>query len=367
MASKKNKIKIDIRCIIGLILCLIAYLIKSFSVFRLLLILIGTFLITFSLFSSTKKSFKFILLNYFFLILICLILDTIVVVTFSRVPIFTYNITSTKNARVYNALGYRVWQCNKDNYDNLKVDAFYNKGYSCDALDIEEIDSNSFLNSIVENYESYKNNYVKIRGKISKKNAQNYIEMQPYENNSITLNGYVTFADNITLRVIFNNSEDKLDQYDVYDEIVIVGIIKNMEKEDDKYVVYMYDSKLVSNVQYDSYQISVTKEQECTEQSILYSSDSNDIYSYCLDSIVISYDESKYELTSALSGNKIKIEDLFNNPLEVEQDDKENKLYKFDNYAIVECNPKLSKDIIIGTENMTLTDAICSTNTTEME
>lgn len=370
MAGKKNKSKkVDKNyLIIGIIICLIAYLIKKFSVFRLILILLGSLLISISIFKPNKKSQKNIKLFpicFIVIIILCMLIDSIVVVTFSKVPIFTYNITNSNNARVYNAIGYRVWQCDKTSYDNLKVDPFYNKGYSCDANDIEEIDSNSFLNSVIENYNDYKNNYVKIKGKISKKNAQNYIEMQPYENNVITLNGYVTFADNITLRIIFNNTETKLDQYDVYDEIVVIGIVKNMEKEQDKYVVYMYDSKIVSKTQYDKFEISPTKEVECTEQSILYSNETNDIYSYCLESIVVSYDENKYELTSALSSNKIKINDLFNEPLLTEQDEFENKLYKFDDYAVIECNPKTSKDIILGTENMTFENVVCSNNMTE--
>ena len=72
--------------------------------------------------------------------------------------------------------------------------------------------------------------------------------MQPYTTTDITVNGYVTFADNITLRILFKQSEPLLDQYDVYDEITVVGIIKNMEQSHNKYVVYMYDTKISSNI-----------------------------------------------------------------------------------------------------------------------
>ena len=69
----------------------------------------------------------------------------------------------------------------------------------------------------------------------NKKNGQNYIEMQPYETNSITVNGYVTFADNITLKIVFKDNTQELDYYDVYDEITIVGIIKNIEADKDRF------------------------------------------------------------------------------------------------------------------------------------
>ena len=51
-----------------------------------------------------------------------------------------------------------------------------------------------------------------------------------YIETDVKVNGYVEFADNITLRILFNEQESILDNYDVYDEITIVGVIKNMWK-----------------------------------------------------------------------------------------------------------------------------------------
>ena len=98
----------------------------------------------------------------------------------------------------------RVWQCNEDDYDNIIVDPFYEKGYMCNANDIETVDINTFLNSVVQNHSEYKNNYVKIKGKISKKSGINSIEMRPYTETENKVNGYVEFANNITARVIFS-------------------------------------------------------------------------------------------------------------------------------------------------------------------
>ena len=238
--------------------------------------------------------------------------DSIVSSIFARIPIYTYNITTTGNTRVYNSIGFRIWQCNIKNDKDLRVDAFYTKGYMCDAKNIEQIDSNSFLNSVVENYGEYQNTYVKIRGKISKKNSQNSIEMQPYEKKDLTINGYVNFADNITLKILFKNNNSELDLYDVYDEITVIGIVKNIEQNDEKFVVYLSESELVSEEKFDTYEIIVNKSNECrNENSIIYSDDKNVLYTYCIDGIVVKYESDNYELASALSSSKINVDSLF--------------------------------------------------------
>lgn len=359
--KQKEKNKINFKYfMIGVIGALIAFILPKYNLVRLSLMIIAIILFTIVFSKENKKpqaSFmkKIILFCSFFLILV--IIDAINVVTFKKIPIFSYNITNTKQTRVYNALGYRVWQCNKEDYKNLKVDPFYQKGYSCDSVDIEEMDSNSFLNSVIENYDLYKNSYLKINGKISKKNGQNYLEMQPYETNEITVNGYVTFADNITLKILFNNNDDALDKYDVYDDITVVGIIKNMETQDNHYIIYMYDAKVVSNITEETYEVSLTKDSECQEQSLLYQSDNYNIYTYCTKEVFVTSNSKKYELPMALSSNKISLDYLLDNYTSKDDDLEGNTLYKFTNYNVVKCG---SKDLIIGPTQMTFQDITCS-------
>ena len=248
--KKKNNSSNYILLIIGIIVAIIPLLINKLTAVRLLLSLVGIFLVTISL--ERKKIRKIIILFISFLIM-SVFVDSIVSSIFARIPIYTYNITTTGNTRVYNSIGFRIWQCNIKNDKDLRVDAFYTKGYMCDAKNIEQIDSNSFLNSVVENYGEYQNTYVKIRGKISKKNSQNSIEMQPYEKKDLTINGYVNFADNITLKILFKNNNSELDLYDVYDEITVIGIVKNIEQNDEKFVVYLSESELVSEEKFDTY------------------------------------------------------------------------------------------------------------------
>ena len=358
--KKKNNSSNYILLIIGIIVAIIPLLINKLTAVRLLLSLVGIFLVTISL--ERKKIRKIIILFISFLIM-SVFVDSIVSSIFARIPIYTYNITTTGNTRVYNSIGFRIWQCNIKNDKDLRVDAFYTKGYMCDAKNIEQIDSNSFLNSVVENYGEYQNTYVKIRGKISKKNSQNSIEMQPYEKKDLTINGYVNFADNITLKILFKNNNSELDLYDVYDEITVIGIVKNIEQNDEKFVVYLSESELVSEEKFDTYEIIVNKSNECrNENSIIYSDDKNELYTYCIDGIVVKYESDNYELASALSSSKINVDSLFVDEKNQETDEGGNVLHYFERYNIMECNKEGSKDYIIGPPDIKMDGNACITN-----
>lgn len=291
---------------------------------------------------------------------VSIVADGIVVYTFKRIPVFSYNIVSNENSIVYTSIGMKVWQCDKKNPKELIVDPFYNNGYMCNPEDITSIDSNAFLNAVIENHSEYHNKYVKITGKISRKAGQNAIEMRPYSTKEITMNGYVEFADNITLRIIFNN-EKLLDDYDVYDEITVVGVIKNIENNANKYIVYMYDSKVVSSINLNEYTITITSSKKCTtEPKQIFSDETNNIYTYCIEDAVISYPENKYELPQALSSNKISIDDIYNGSEETEKSETdESIIYRFEEYSVLVCDQKLSKDIYIGKKNMKFTDVTC--------
>ncbi len=363
--KKKQKFTIDKRIlIIGLIIALIAILINKFTPLRLILMLISTILVTISLTRQNKvflKRPRHILTIYLIVLFVSFFIDTIAVYALSRVPIYTISIISTEKTRVYNGIGYRVWQCNKDDYKNLIVDMFNSKGYYCDGEDIEEIDSNSFLNAVIENYADYKNKFVKIRGKISSKTSRNSIEMKPYTENEITVNGYVNFADNITLVILFNEEEPKLDNYDVYDEILVVGQIKNIESTSNGHVIYMSDAKIVSSESYSTYTITANREYKCTAQSEYIEMEDYHVYTYCLTpDINVSFNGKNYELASALSSGKVKVKDILSKTSTIEEDELGNKIYRYGNYNIIECNPKESMDIIITSKDATIEDITCT-------
>ena len=357
--AKKNKKVSKNLIIISIILLIISLLIKKTMAIRTILYLLSLVVLVIGI-KYKRKKFK----DAFFIFIVAfaayIILDGIIVVTFKRIPIFSYNIITTGKTRVYNSIGVRVWQCDKDNYKDLVVDPFYNKGYICDVDEIDPIQSNSFLNSVIENYDEYKNTYVKITGKISKKNGQNSIEMQPYTTTDITVNGYVTFADNITLRILFKQSEPLLDQYDVYDEITVVGIIKNMEQSHNKYVVYMYDTKISSNINLNDYKITTVNSNKCTLSDAIYSNEKNILYKYCLEDIIVSFGEdNQYELATALSSNKITIRDLYYGAKEETNEEDGTVIYRLDNYSLLICDSNKSNKIVIGNAKMKFSDINC--------
>lgn len=322
-----------------------------------------TAIIMLSLNLGIKNKFKKTITALLFLLfmVVSIVADGIIVYTFKKLPVFSYNIISTENSRVYHSIGMRVWQCDKKNYKDLIVDPFYKNGYMCSAEDITVIDSNSFLNAVVGNYDEYRNKYVKIRGKISKKSGQNLIEMKPYTSTDNSINGYINFADNITLRIIFNEAEELLDDYDVYDEITVVGIIKNIENNSSQYVIYMYDSKVVSTINLNEYAITITSSNKClVEPTLIHSNELNDIYTYCIEDAIVSYPDHKYELPQALSSNKISIEDIYSNSEEVEENPETgDKIYRFADYSVVVCNETQSKDIYISNQKVKFDDITC--------
>ena len=289
--------------------------------------------------------------------MISVIIDGVIVYTFSRIPVFTYNITKKGNTIVYNSLGMRVWQCNENDYNNIKAKPFYEKGYMCNVNDIESIDINTFLNSVVQNHNVYKNNYVKIKGKISKKSGINSIEMKPYTTTENKVNGYVEFSDNITLKVVFKEDVN-IDSYDIYDEIEIIGIVKNMESSPSNHVIYISDCILVSSINLDQYELLVTKEKKCSkETSLIYSNIDYNVYRYCLSEIIVTYPDGQYELSSALSSSKLAIESLLKNYNKEETNDDNSKIYRFDDYSILVCN---NKDLYIGHTKLKFTNIKCN-------
>ena len=359
MNKKQSTEKILI--LASLLLILISFLLNKNTMIRLFFCLISIIIITLLKTKDKKNKVKYVPLYFTLYFIILLTFDTAAILLFKRIPIFSYNIITNNDTVVYNTIGLRVWQCDKNNTKNIKVEPFYEKGFTCDIADMDAIDSNSFLNSIVENYDSYKNNFIKINGKISKKNGQNYIEMQPYEQDSITINGYVKFATNITLKIIFETPEPELDQYDVYDKITVVGVIKNLEYQNNKYTIYMYESEVASTIDLSSYKINVLSQNDCAnEKEIIYSNDNTSLYSYCLNEVTVTFPQNNaYELSFALSSNKLQVNNIYENSLKTETNANNDTLYQMNSYNVLVCNPTKNNQIIIGNNQLDFSLNLC--------
>lgn len=224
--------------LIGLIL-----LINQATMIRILLLFIALIGITYYCYKEKKCSKRNIPFLLFFLLLASILCDSILSYSLKRIPIFSYNITTTANTRVYNAVGIKVWQCDKEDYKNLLVAPFYENGYLCNASHLKAMDTNDFFKTIIENYEDYKDTSIKLKGRMSKKGALNYIEFAPSEEEQ----GEITFADDILLSVFFKKEEEELINVEEKEEITIIGTVKNRELSTNGYIIYIYDAELVKD------------------------------------------------------------------------------------------------------------------------
>ncbi len=357
---KNKKKKIDYTSLLlAIAIIVIIYLINRLLFVRPILWVIAIVLFTIFIKQYIKMNKRVMLLNIVVLFFISIVLDGIIVTVFKRIPAFTYNVISSEKIKIYYSPGLRVWQCNENSYKDLIVSQFYNKGYVCDANDITSIDINSFLSSVVENYDDYGNKYVKINGKISKKNSRVSIEMRPYTESEIKVNGYVEFSNNIVLKILFEKPDDILDNYDVYDDITILGLVKNLDGTSGNYTIYMDNARILSTTNLTDFEITVTPESKCGEKNLLVENDKQRLSSYCLSEIFVSYEDTTSELVDTISSNKLDISDLYTNSINKETDDNGNTMYHMNNYNVLVCNEQTSKDIIIGKKNMKFNDVVC--------
>ena len=354
--------------IISIVLLILSIITPFFTVIRLLMWIASIILLAINIKKSLSYSKIKSIIILIILFLTSIIIDGVISYTFNRIPVFTYNILNTNDTIVYSSLGMKAWQCDKNNYKEIKIAPFYENGYMCNVNNIETIDINTFLNSVVNNHSEYKNKYVKIKGKISKKSGLNSIEMRPYEKTDNQVNGYVSFSDNITLKVLFNEADVFLDKYDVYDEITIIGVIKNLDTNSNNHIVYMLGTKIVSKINLKEYSLSVTKEKKCSDESTEISKTEDlELYKYCLTDIIVTFPDGQYEIESALSSNKLTTEDLLLNYKDKEQfPDTETTIYKFEDYSILVCDKQTSNKIFIGPKKMKIESVNCQINEEEL-
>ena len=143
----------------------------------------------------------------------------------------------------------------------------------------------------------------------------------------------------------------------IYDDITIVGVVKNMETSTNQTVIYMYEGKVVSSINLDYYELTVIDDKECSNvPELLYTDGTTGIYSYCVNDVMITYDnDNVYDLATALSSYKISIDKIID---DMKLDKKENnqELYKSKNYNIIKCND----NYIIGNSKLSLKNNVCS-------
>ncbi len=325
-------------------------IIYSYTKVRLIAITVGLLFFIIYIFKiKCKMRFKFLILLIF--ILSFYGIDTIMSYLKIHEPIIAIKTDSNKKVTTFNGLFYRVYRCD----NKLTFDYLYQKSFPGNDELLSDLDVNSFLSNIEQSYKKYKNKFVKISGKISAVGGSNILELATYEITQDSINGHVSFGENLKLKIYFKQNLETF--YKVYDNVTVIGRITKLDKNKDVYTLMMHDSTIKETDLYDDYEIIVNNNPNCNQTLIDYTSnDDFKIKNYCLQNIYIKYDAANvYDLSYVLLDKKLTIKDLLakkNN--EINDYD---TLYEYDDFNILQCQE--NKDLIIGSKDLNLTSNLC--------
>ena len=324
----------------------------DFDIIRPILVIVGIILLTIS--NSLERNHKKVFLPLFFImfLLFMIALDYLVVGAFKKTPIFSYSIVKTSDSTVYNSIGYRVWVCN-DKDKSFKVDTLYKLGYYCSSYNITAEQIDNILPKLYDNFELYKDAYIKVVGRISNiKNNQEFY-MQIYDNNK--------FDDKYTLDVLFNFPSEEISKHYVLDEVTIIGKVESISDNTIKLVDsnFMTQSNLTTD--YSSYSFDVNSNIYCAYDKELWFQEKDHVfYKSCINSVDIIINKEKY-LSYAIKNDLItldELKDLAEGFLSNSKDS--SKIYIYNNFRLLECNKSNNSDLIIGKTTMSFDDGYCA-------
>lgn len=345
--------KKNILLIIAFILMVIPYFINYYIVLRLLSYIVGMLLFCLVLFKNKKN----------------IIVNTIIVITIfissyyvdyilchkERIPFMTKEVISSDKVISYYSLLYQVNICNKE----WNLDKFYQKGFTCKKEMLDKISINDFLST----YESNKNSYLKISGKISQIVGEKYIEVAPYENEENSQNGEVIFKQDIILRLPLKDLDIDIKKFKIYDEIEFIGRVIDKTKEDEKNI-YLFDDIIIYQSElYNEYELVVENDNNCELDKTEYVK-INDLtyYTSCLKNVDVKFNEENiYDLDYVLLDEKITLDNLLKRSITQNKDAFNNTLYELKEFKILVCN---NNEVVLG-KNISLESNYCEANTDE--
>jgi hypothetical protein len=343
--------------ITSLILLLVAFLYNSYSVLRFILVLFGIGLYVYSRNLENKK-LVLAILEFIGLLAITFGIDFLLVYLTSYVPIYSYEVKSSNTVYTYNSFYYRVYDCN----GKKTFDLGYKKNYACDST-LNEVNINSLLSDVSQNFNKYHNKFVNVSGKISAINGSSNISMQTYESVDSSINGQVLFSENVTLIIKTNTAYEKIDDLKIYDNVNIIGRISKIKNNGQNKEIIMEDAIIISRNNFDSYEINVVQNKKCeVDLKLMSKTDEYDYYSSCLDSIYVVYDEdNRYDLSYVLTDKRMTFDSLISSATKTSSDTGD--LYEYENFNILKCSN--SNNVIIGNKDLNLKSNYCENFTYE--
>lgn len=339
--------------IIGLLLTLIPYFINVYSIIRALSIFFGIVSLIIAITLNKKGETLLIVILPIVFILMAFGFDYGIVHIFNTTPIFANKVISSNKVITYNSILYRVYSCN----NKIIIDNFYKLEYPCSSNDLETHEVTTFLTNVLENYQSYKDNFVKITGKISKINGTYNLELQNYTKTDESINGYVMFNDSVTLEVNFNEVKE-LTNYKVYDNVTVIGKVDKLIQSFDKYTLKLIDSVILDSDLYNHFELSIIPKNSCDNDKVKYEEMDNLVYyTSCIDKVLIKYNEDNiYDLSYELLDKRVTLNDLINLSKESKEENG-NTLYIYDDFNILKCANQ--NEIIIGTKKLEVNSPYC--------
>lgn len=321
--NKKNIILI----IIILILIVVPIFINTYSIYKLISLGLGIILLNIN-FALGKKANIFLLVCLpIILIIFTYSLDYLKVFFLNLSPIYVFENKVNDKVSVYSSLFYRIFKCD----DNYLFDNQYKNKFLCDTELLVGMDINNLLNEPEVSFQKYKNDFIKITGKISKIIGTNSILLQTYKEFDSSLNGYVKFNENSKLKVLLQGID--ISKYRIYDQITVVGLLSNFDEENQE--LKLIDVKLEENDLYKNFSLQVIESSICNKELKEYT---DNFYMYCLENIYLDYGISKYELSYALKDKKITFDELVDNEkLEIVEGI---NLYRLEKFNIISCKGK---------------------------
>ncbi len=337
--------------IIGFLFLIIAFVIGSYNIIKVVFLLVGIVLCSFVVFVNYKNYITSILV-FLFLLIASYGIDTFLFYKFDKIPIYVYEVSSSDKVKVYNSLFYRIFDCN----DSLILDYGYKKNYVCDNLALDQIDINEFLSDFDNIYEKYNNKFVKITGKISKISGNDYLELNSYTFGENKLNGYVNFNSNYIVRV---NVNENLSKYRIYDDITVIGRLESMKVDNGVFIFELVDSKLIASNVYDSFEYEVINSDD--KDLISYVNLQN-YYLYGINTIYLKYsNDTIYELNYLITDDRITLDDILKNAnseeiLRNEEGEIVANKYTLEKFNVLVCN---NDKKIIANKDYNLSIELC--------
>lgn len=311
--------------ILSLFLIVIPFFINIYSILKIISLALGIILL--DIYFVMKKKVNVFLLFYLpvLLVIFTYAIDYLKTYTLNLSPIYVFENKINDNVSIFNSLFYRIYKCDNDyTFDNQ-----YQKNFVCETKLIDSIDINKLLNEPEISYKNYKNDFIKITGKVSKITGTSSIYLQAYTKVDGTSNGYVKFNETSGLKISLDGVD--ISNYRIYDYITVVGLVSSYNAS--KQEISLINAKLEENNLYDSYDIQVIESSKCTYEIKEYV---DGIYTYCIENVYLDYKVDKYELSYALKDKKITFENLIENSNTF---NKENYIvYELAKFNILSCN-----------------------------